>query len=673
MKFDESTPKRIKAAIKAGKIERQQFSRQPIPPAKSYELFGFDELNFGGDRTLIFDVESYLNYFCVSFKCVVTGKIVVFEDSEYSSYTINLLPVTQEQWCQQLIYIIYRFTIVGFNSRVYDLPMCLIAVQGVRAPMLCQITEEIIVHDMPPHEIERKYVGRIPRTNHIDLIEVTPLQGSLKLYAARLHCQRIQDLPFPELSILEFWQIEIVRDYNINDLDNTELLWQDLKQQIDLRVELGKVYSVDLRSRSDAQIAETVIGNELEKLGVKTKAASWKEGEAFYYKVPDFVNFKDPAFQRVLEVVKTTPFVIGPSGYAACPKEIEKLKPNLNGRTYRLGAGGLHSSEENVCHEADEDTLIIDRDVSSYYPYIILNQGLFPNHLGVAFLQVFRNLVNRRINAKREKQTVTADSLKITVNGSFGKLGNPHSKLYSPDLLIQVTMSGQLCLLMLIEAIELAGIPVVSANTDGVVIKCPKNRYADLENVIMTWEEATGFITEETRYKGIYCRDVNNYIAIKESGGCKLKGVYGEVGSALNSPLSKNPEAYIISMALQAFLEEGTPIETTIEMLGMNVNTKYYPTPLSRFLLVRNVRGGGEKDGVYLGKVVRWYYAEGEKGCINSILSGNKVANSDNGKPCMILPDDFPHDIDLARYVREAYDELYKIGVLKKLATGSLL
>jgi hypothetical protein len=674
MKFYESSPKRMKQAVKAGEVEARKFERQPIPPAKAYELLHWSEL-YGKDRTFGYDVESYANYFCVGFKDVETGKVITFENSDYTGYSINGDNVTVEQWCQWLSYIIFRFTIVGFNSRNYDLILCMVATQGVNPAMLCQITSDIIMNDMPTHEAERKYCGKMPTINHIDLIEVTPLQGSLKLYGGRLHTERLQDLPFPPLSVLEYWQIQIVRDYNINDLDITVEMWLHLKSQIDLRVELGAQYGVDLRSRSDAQIAETVIGSELAKLGVFAKKSGddYMPGEQFFYNVPDNIWFKTSQFQRVLETVRSSPFTIGGSGYCDCPTEIEKLKPRLGSNVYRLGAGGLHSSEENITHAADKDTLIIDRDVSSYYPYIILNQRLFPKALGEPFLKVFEGIVNRRINAKREGRKSEADSLKITINGTFGKLGNPFSIMYSPELLMQVTMSGQLYLLMLIERIELAGISVISANTDGVVIRCPKDRYKDLEAVIIMWEEDTGFITEETRYKSLHCRDVNNYIAIKEEGGCKLKGVYAEVGSALNSPLSKNPEAYIISMALQAFLEHGTPINETVELYGENVPSEHFKTPFSRFVCVRNVKGGAEKNGVYLGKVVRWYYAKDEVGTINYVLSGNKVPLSDGGKPCMIMPTIIPDDIDFDRYINDAEEELYKIGVLKKLATGSLL
>ena len=144
----------------------------------------------------------------------------------------------------------------------------------------------------------------------------------------------------------------------------------------------------------------------------------------------------------------------------------------------------------------------------------------------------------------------TADSLKITVNGSFGKLGSPYSVLFSPDLMLRVTVTGQLSLLMLIEEFEYEGIPVISANTDGVVLKCPREKLSAMKKVIEWWEGETGFETEESIYDAIYSRDVNNYIAIG-NGKVKTKGAYAESG------WQKNPTNRICVDSVIEFLTEG--------------------------------------------------------------------------------------------------------------------
>ena len=172
----------------------------------------------------------------------------------------------------------------------------------------------------------------------------------------------------------------------------------------------------------------------------------------------------------------------------------------------------------------------------------------------------------------------------------------------------------------------------------------------------------------------IYNRDVNNYLATKlkfdkkanvwtnEIEEIKVKGIYSEKGSTLNSVLSKNPETLICSDALQAFLRYGTPVEQTI------TNCQ----DIRRFTALKNVKGGGEKGGKYLGKVVRWYYAKNETGFIAYVGSGNKVSKTDGARPLMDLPDEFPKDINYNWYIKETKDMLYDIGLWQKPKTMPL-
>ena len=51
----------------------------------------------------------------------------------------------------------------------------------------------------------------------------------------------------------------------------------------------------------------------------------------------------------------------------------------------------------------------------------------------------------------------------------YGAFRDINDYLYDPKCTYKVTINLQLCLLMLIEALELKGIKVISANTDGIV------------------------------------------------------------------------------------------------------------------------------------------------------------------------------------------------------------
>lgn len=590
-------------------------------------------------QTLICDTEVYIDYFLLSFMNSDTGNVREFEmfpGQPFDTETVKR--------------IMARYRIVTFNGNGFDIPIISEAVRGSGTAILKKVANDIIVRGLRPWEI-----GIEPmRCDHIDLIEVAPGIASLKIYGGRLHCDKMQDLPIDPDAHISPAERNLLKTYCVNDLRTTKALYDKLKPQIELRERMSSEYGVDLRSKSDAQIAEAVIGKQVAKaMGVdRLYRPELEPGAEFRYTPPAFIQFASEPLQQVLSAVCDTVFVVPESGKVDMPKSLSNAQIRIGEGVYRMGIGGLHSSEKSVAHVADDNFLLIDRDVASYYPAIILNTGLAPDHMGKSFTNVYAEIVKRRLTAKRLKDSVTADALKITINGSFGKFGSKWSKLYSPNLMIQTTVTGQLALLMLIERVEAMGIRVISANTDGIVIKCPTGRYGDLLEAIKAWEAATGFETEETRYRALYSRDVNNYVAVK-SDGVKLKGAYATGG------LMKNPTNEICSLAVVAMLTDFTAVEDTIRSCR----------DIRRFVTIRQVKGGAvDQDGQYLGKAVRWYYATDVKGPLTYKSNGYTVARSEGARALMDLPDEFPTDVDYGWYIAEANSILADIGADKVLS-----
>lgn len=602
--------------------------------------------------TRVFDVECYRNFFLVLFKDIATGELTRCQISPNRKLNRQLLLQTLEGGL-----------LVGFNSNDYDIPMIQLALKGADTAELKAASDEIIAGGMRPYDFAKKYELSRPTWDHIDLIQVAPLKGSLKLYAGRLHCKKLQDLPVhPDTEIIAEQAAEII-EYCGNDLSNTATLYAELAAQIKLRIELSKIYHQDLRSRSDAQVAERVIGAEVEKItGVRPTRPAGLEGKTYKYHVPDYISYRLPQLQGLLHIIREADFTVGEKGSVVLPLALSGMDIRLNSGKYRIGIGGLHSSETNVSHVASDDILLVDRDVASYYPAIILNQGLYPQHLGEAFLTVYRSLVERRLEAKRAGDKGTAESLKIAINGLFGKLGNKWSAVYAPDLLIQITITGQLALLMLIEMVEEYGVRVVSANTDGILMRCPAWRREGLNEVIARWESLTGFGTEEGLYRAVYAKDVNNYIAVKAEGGVKGKGLYSVPWGGLTEgppvfKLQKNPSTTIVIEAVIVLLRDGVPLEKTIHSCK----------DITKFVAIRTVAGGADCAGKYVGKVVRWYYStDAARNILNYRKSGNKVPKTDNSKPLMELPEVFPNDVNYNWYISEAHAVLNSIGYAQR-------
>lgn len=648
------------AVTKTQRKARNAPTKHYFAPQSPVEFMSWEELQTVpvGDEWA-FDVESYPNYWLCAFLHRKSGKVVYVEETPVQRLNVDFLG-----------YMIARCLLIGFNSAHFDLTIITFALRQASAEELWDIVHRIINLNERPRDILKSLGAWVPPCNHIDIKEVCPLDGSLKKYAGRLHAKRLQDLPYPPGSMLTPEQARNVLLYCVNDLRNTLLIYEELQDEIALRISLGEKYNIDLRSKSDAQIAEAIITREVAKVnGSFSKRAKVDPGYRFRFQPPSFLHFQTELMRDTFARICEMDFEISDSGYVMS-EELKTVEFKIGSTVYKMGKGGLHSKEKSISYKAVGDWMIVDDDVESYYPRLILNSGMFPENMGPAFLQIYNELVESRIADKKAKNTTGANSKKIVINGTFGKLGDKYSAMYSPTQLIQVTLTGQLALLMLVEMLELNQIKVISANTDGIVKYVHKSQYGRMREIIKQWEQTTGLKTEETLYSALYSRDINNYVAVKvpdEKGVVKIKGK-GAYFDPRYDPkdkifrFHKSPAHVVCLKAIQALISQGTPIEETIH------NCR----DLTQFVTVREVKGGAQKDGYYLGKVVRWYYANGLRGTIDYIIYTNKVPDSDGAKPLMDLPDEFPTDINYGWYVERTKDMLRAIDYLPGARMASL-
>jgi hypothetical protein len=598
------------------------------------------------------DTECYVNYWSLGVKSIADGRTRNFE--MYEGHPLDKKGIAS---------IFRKWRVFTFNGRAYDLPMILYAMSGASNAELKRANDELILLDVPYWTFMERHGLKIPDfIDHVDLISVTPgapQMPSLKLYAGRLHSRKMQELPFEVDSYIGEAERQVLEAYEENDLDVTIDMRNDLKAQVELRTSMSEQYGIDLRSKSDAQIAEAVIKVEIERALCRRVYAPDIEAHRFKYQVPLYIKFNTHQLQEALQYIRGAELRVTHAGKVEAPDRLKKLNITLNGTSYQMGIGGLHSQESKVSHYSDDAFVLKDRDVTSYYPRSILLQAMYPKHLGPVFLKVYESIYNRRIAAKRAGDKNTAETLKIVLNGTYGKLGSPYSIFFSPNLMIQVTLTGQLAILMLIERIEQAGIHVISANTDGIVSKVPRDRIADFNAIFKQWEADTGYETEETEYISLHSQSINSYVALyRDKDGnirAKRKGPFAESGPGLPgaSGQKKNPDMDICKDAVVEFLKHGTPVEETIEWCA----------DPRKFLVVQRVTGGAMKDGTYLGKALRWYYSKEVQGGFERKDSGNSVPQSVGAKLMMTLLPYVPADVDYDYYVREAYAILEELGV----------
>lgn len=114
----------------------------------------------------------------------------------------------------------------------------------------------------------------------------------------------------------------------------------------------------------------------------------------------------------------------------------------------------------------------------SLYPSIILQNKLYPAHLGEEFLNVYQTIYNQRVAAKKEGKQVENQTLKLALNGLTGNLQSIYSWVYDPMMVFRIRINGQLMLLMLIEEVtQHPYFKLIQSNTDGIFVQVSKDHY----------------------------------------------------------------------------------------------------------------------------------------------------------------------------------------------------
>ena len=625
----------------------------------------------------IFDIEVCPDNWLISFKDLETGKYTDFWGHERDVF-LSVISFVGDK------------TLIGFNSEFFDMPI-LAAIMDNRDPeRIKALSDKIINERLWPWATYRYANLSKPKCDHIDVMGVSPGFVGLKAYGGRMHMPTIQDLPFDHTKVWTPDMYDMVKEYCHNDLDTTEELVVQLEKAIELRVSISNQYGIDVRSSSDTQVAEKLLCKQLGltyKKNIIPKVA--------WYEPPDYLLHGDKRLVKLAEKMREQEFEVNQkSGHVKMPSWL--VAPiKFEGGVYKMGIGGLHSQhDKKVAYYSDDDWRIFEIDAASFYPTLLINRG-FAAGLSNEFIKLYKQIYDDRLKAKAEmkfsvggsrlKELKELDKVKkIMLNGTFGKLASKGSRLYSLESMLYITMTGQLTLLELIKRVTDVGAIVVSANTDGLVVKVARYASAKKQHItgynahlngseggvkgvknvkvyggqggafrllrasVASYGEMSRQSFEFTEYEKIAFANVNNYISVKTTGGVKRKGTYAIPG------LQKNPVGSVCANAVAAFMEKEIPFADTIKKAKMK-----------DFVTVRTVNGGAVQDGEYLGKVCRWYYSK-EGTSIHYATNGNLVPKSTGGKACMTMPKKIPDDLDYGYYWRESRRIAVDIGLIKE-------
>lgn len=486
-----------------------------------------------GKTVYVYDIEVFQNVFHCTAKNTETGQYYKFEIScrknelkqlvdffytiRNNSYSWNDIYTTDIQFNTNKIFagynnLHYDNAIINYIIDYYDK---MINMNYLRiCDSLYNLSKIITTSNNDISTWKKwKYAVNFETFDILTMLYSQKLRVGLKEIQVTMQYKNVLEFAHDWTKPLDTDLIDEMIEYNINDVDSTETLLNKCKDKVELRIAIEDEYGVRVLSKDGVNIGMKILTQKyLEKTGLTwwdiKDLRSPADVIALNEVILPFIEYRDPILKNVLSDMKNQIVSPGRKGY--------ENKFVFRGLRYSVGVGGIHSVNNPEIIIPKEDEMLIDIDVASLYPSMLIEYKFYPKHLGPEFLEVYSQIKNERIEAKHTGNKVKNETLKLALNGLSGNLQNEHNFCYSPFAVMQIRINGQLLLLMLAESLTDIGCRIVQANTDGLFVLLKKDSYSKVQEICRSWEQQTKLVLEEDRFEAMYQYAINDYIAVSE-------------------------------------------------------------------------------------------------------------------------------------------------------------
>lgn len=530
-----------------------------------------------GKIVYVYDIEVFQNIFHCSVKNTETNDIYKFEISERKNQLRELVKffkqvdkyITWGDYYTTNINIPANIIFCGYNNLHYDNPIINYIIEyedklmQYNIPTICSsifnLSKTITTSSEDNIDAWKhwKYQIWFDTFDILTMLYSNKLRVGLKEIQVTMQYPNVQEFVCDWTKPLPLEDFDSMIDYNINDIESTSELLNRCKKDVDLRIAIEDKYGVRVLSKDGVNIGMKILTQKyLEKTGLTWQDIKDLRSPMSVIPLKDvilpFIKYDSPILQRVLDDMKNQIVSPGRKGY--------ENKFVFNNLRYSVGVGGIHSVNSPEIIIPRDDEMLIDIDVASLYPSMLIEYEFYPKHLGKEFLEVYKQIKDERIEAKHNGDKVKNETLKLALNGLSGNLQNEHNFCYSPFAVMQIRINGQLLLLMLAEKLTQIGCRIVQANTDGLFVLLKKDVYSKVNSICREWEQLTKLTLEEDRFKAMYQYAINDYFAITEDNKVKEKGMF-----ITAVKLGKGLTPKIIPKAVISFFKDGIPVEDTIK------------------------------------------------------------------------------------------------------------
>ena len=464
--------------------------------------------------------------------------------------------------------------------------------------------------------------------------------------------------------------VEPMLHYNKNDVYLVCEIARQKPDEIKLRYSLGAAFNLNLLCAARSTIADKLLykfysersGLSVDKFkDLRTQRTALSFNKIIF----PHICFKTKQLQDLLKDMKKV--VIYRTNKDAFEKVIQ-----FYGTTYTIATGGLHSQDRPAVLTSTDEYTYVHYDISSFYPSVMVAYNIAPKHLNNnVFVKMVDYFRLTRIKCKHTKDEdglivagvhnkLAAEALKIVINAIYGKFGFEMFFLFDRFAQMQVTINGQLMVMMVVEALELDGIHVVSANTDGIIVKLPKDKEEDFKRITDDWCAQNKLGADSERYKLFVTRDINNYFDIQSNDKVEYKG--GLDPKQYLKDLKKGYDMPVVAKAVFEYFAHGTPVMETLRNHKDILDFCKTQNVGKQFEVVYQKVENGKVIDVHSQRHVRFYVSTKGVIIMKENVNSNQRSVLASGKPVIILNKLDDKDISLRNIdYKYYYEEAYKI------------
>lgn len=545
---------------------------------------------------IVYDLETYPNLFLCGCAELDGVKNHCFEISERRDDRASLFA-----WLDMLEQ--NQTTMVGFNNLGFDYPVIhwLRENQSASPAQICDYVDAAVIgQKFPPVWPSDRRIPQLDlfKIHHFDNVA---RMTSLKKLEFNMRSESVEDLPFAPGETIPTDRIDDVIAYCLHDVSETAKFAGKSEREIVFRRELTARYERDAMNDNDTKIGKSFFVQQLEAAGVQCYARgangrqpvqTVRDKIALADVILPDVSFLSPDLERIRAHLADQVITETKGVFAGLSATV------FSDFEFDFGTGGLHGSRTREVFRSTDRRVILDFDVTSYYPSLAIVNDLSPEHLGGVFVKTYSDLKAERL--KHKKGTAENKMLKLALNGVYGDSNNKFSPFFDPQYTMAITINGQLLLAMLAERMMcVPTVRLIQANTDGITIDVDREFEDMVQDVADWWQNLTCLDLECVDYQAMFIRDVNNYVAQKPNGELKLVGAYEhERGWHQNHSFLCVPKAAVEAMTT------GRPVEEIILQ-----NKDHFD-----FMGLGKAPGGSylEFAGERMQKHVRYFVSRGE-------------------------------------------------------------